>query len=246
MSACMIIPSNIDPTDKIIYNHIPKCAGTSVNHYFLNTLGPEQVGWLGIDFTHEDLREGRGFGRFRVVGGHFTRRAAAAIPGNKVFLSTIREPISRVVSYHRYIMRIENHPMQAEMTGDFDRDIDGPFGEHVTNQQCVFLGEEPTSLSALRSFDDSRSGLALVDDIDKFLPLISELLGCPPAAVPTVNAGDIPPPIESATREKLHELLLQDTDLFNRLKLSSVASNPDLQKAPKHDERQMLRPMSQV
>ena len=84
----------------------PKTAGTSVHHYFERILGPGHVGWLGRNVTLKDLETGANLDAFTVIGGHFTRGQATGIAGSPVYASTVRDPAERVVSYHRYMMRL--------------------------------------------------------------------------------------------------------------------------------------------
>ncbi len=91
----MFLLRELNPDDKIVYIHVPKTAGASVRVYFETLLGPENVGWLGRDFSYEGLAKGKNFEGFKVIGGHFTRSMAESIPFPKVYVSTVREPVNR-------------------------------------------------------------------------------------------------------------------------------------------------------
>jgi len=209
----------IEPNDVIIFNHIPKCAGTSANLYFQSLLGRPRVGWLGMNFQPDALAAGKGLEGFRVIGGHFPRRQSGGIPRKKVFVSTIREPIDRVVSYHRFVMRQPDHPMKKQLTGDINRDVLGFFGDHVTNQQCQFLGEEATCESVLRSMKDGKTKIALSTDVKLLLHGIATDLGMDPVEVPFVNVDSerAAPEIGFRARQKLQNILAEDISLYREI-----------------------------
>jgi hypothetical protein len=207
-------------TDKIIFLHIPKTAGTSVYHYFCQLLGHERVGWLGVDFGLSDLEEASDFDRFKVIGGHFTRDQASNIPFDKTFISLVREPISRAESYYRHIMSI---PAEAEilgLTGDIDNDLNSQFGQHIANQQCAFLGLGTEKGAANKLIDDGRTGLAEYSSADKLLAYISDKLEMYHLPFPRENVRPFEPiSISYKSREYLRTILREDCSLFTRVAL---------------------------
>lgn len=99
--------------EKIIFIHIPKTGGTSVRDFFISAYGRSQIAWLGPDFRREDLliHNNPFFDKYKVVGGHFSFRDSKNIRGEKVYITTVRNPVERTISLFRYIQRTKDHDL---------------------------------------------------------------------------------------------------------------------------------------
>lgn len=95
---------------KIVFLHVPKCAGSSVDKYFIDVLGKQNV--LIYDF--KDLMPDRNenwinhclFDNFletRFISGHFDFNDCNKIIGNKHIITMIREPKSRIISLYYFL-----------------------------------------------------------------------------------------------------------------------------------------------
>ena len=224
----MILPNEIQPDDKLVYTHIPKAAGTSVNHYFRHLLGRENVGWLDIDFSREDLKSGNGFDRYKVIGGHFTRTEAAPIPGPAIYLASLRDPVERIVSHHGYTLKLPEG-QRPPMTGDLLTDLRGPFGRHMLNQQCKYVGREPTAHSAFEALADGRTGLARIDEVTPFLHAITTAMGLQPIEVPVENVGSRNAVVVTAeVRAVIEDMAAEDIKLYGALSAGRAPSRDAL------------------
>lgn len=214
----MILPNEITQDDRIVFVHVPKTAGTSVNHYFQNLFGRENVGWLGINITPADLESGRRLSSFRVIGGHFTRWHAERIPGRKIILSTIREPISRVLSYHRHILNRAIHPLHTSLSGDLETDLRGRFGKLIKNEQCKFLSGSQSADKVMQKLSDGRSGLAVLGELQPFLTAVSKELNIPTGRLEHVFPGEgAETEITESSNAVLRLLIAEDLDLYARI-----------------------------
>lgn len=216
----MFLPHAMKSSDRIVFIHIPKTAGTSIRKYFVDLLGSEAVGWLGIHFSMPDLQLGVGFEKYKVIGGHFTRRGALHLPFEKVFVSTIREPVDRAVSYYNFIQNSAEHPLRTSLTGDFATDLLGIFGSEISQQQCHYLGWDPTAHSVRAAIADGRTGIATIDHVNEFLVHLTRLMGLEAVDIPFENIGqhtqiDITP----STLTMLKNILSEDMHLFRDLSL---------------------------
>lgn len=129
-----------------MFLHIPKASGTSACEFFERAYGREKVGWLGRDFNKNDLLNGVPgvFDQYKVVGGHFSFGLARGIPGKKIYVSLYRDPVSRVISLYRYILRRKEHHLNkilSKMTMA-EALVDCPqFRSQVHNLQSKYLAD---------------------------------------------------------------------------------------------------------
>lgn len=95
---------------KIVFIHIPKTAGTTLHEILVKQFPPEQVcperfnGLAG--YACADLA------RWRLFSGHFDFTNAQLIPGQKLFVTVLRDPVKRLNSL--YYFQRAHHPEIAQ------------------------------------------------------------------------------------------------------------------------------------
>lgn len=86
---------------RIVFLHIPRCGGTTVDNYFFRHLGRPKVGRSAVAESADDLPAD--IARIRYVTGHFNWSVAEAmIPGSYSF-TVLREPVERLWSAYFYV-----------------------------------------------------------------------------------------------------------------------------------------------
>ena len=73
------------------------------------------MAWMGDEFNREDLliRNNPFFEKYKVVGGHFPFGLSKNIRGEKVYITTVRNPVERTISLFRYIQRRKCHHLHG-------------------------------------------------------------------------------------------------------------------------------------
>jgi hypothetical protein len=98
----------------LYFNHVPKCAGTSLNEVLSRNLHRSE---LGIEpFTqalHVYNLDGAALDRLMVVGSHFPHWAAARRLPDWCRMTVLREPWSRFQALSRHLMRIATSEPQS-------------------------------------------------------------------------------------------------------------------------------------
>jgi hypothetical protein len=210
----MIVPTALSKTDRIVFLHIPKTAGTSSVQYFTDMFGSSNIGWLGRDFTIDELLEGRNFDNYRVIGGHFAKAHAANLPFPVVYISIVREPVDRVISYYQHILRTPGEPEKFDLTGNLDEDLYGPFGKAIKNQQSMFLDYPAGELGR-----DGRIGVCQMKDAATLLTFVARTLNIAPPTLSVLNERKGPRLFVGAeTRAKIARLTKKDARLFELMK----------------------------
>jgi len=178
---------------RVVFLHIPKTAGSSVNAYFKGRLG---ASWYGQAITVTDALmadpAARALaGRARFVGGHFGAETLAAIRGAAFAFTVLRDPMERLVSAWRFFqshrraeLRLPYPTLEAALaSGDprvaaaFDNVIARALGAGVGDDAQAIVARAAETLASL-----DHVAWQVSFDAD-FAAILAEL-GLPTPAVP--------------------------------------------------------------
>lgn len=111
-----------DPTSTVLFLHLPKTAGTTLNSIIDAQYPAAAIHSLGAD-THaavaafEALPAAERAG-FKIIRGHFPYGFHAAVPGSTTYFTLLRDPVARVISYYNYIRRTPPHYLHERVMRD--------------------------------------------------------------------------------------------------------------------------------
>ena len=168
----LLLPPSLGglPYKRVVFLHVPKAAGTSLNHYFKDRFGAywsDRVQILTEDADTVQLVAAR---RARYVGGHFGYDALLKVSQNAFCFTFLRNPRARVISLYKYLMtnegavakvprcdfetflmqedpfvrRMIDNTQFRQIASSFDRCLDG---------KSPSAAERRTALEHLESFD---------------------------------------------------------------------------------------------
>ncbi|WP_235975029.1 sulfotransferase family 2 domain-containing protein [Stappia albiluteola] len=114
---------------RVIFVHIPRCGGSTVNDYFKTRLGSGDSGRVillndaerGTDWEAR-LAQARSA---RFVGGHFGGETLDAIRGDAFVFTFIRSPLERLISTFVYSSAFR-HPDRRLCANSFEEFLDAP------------------------------------------------------------------------------------------------------------------------
>jgi hypothetical protein len=195
--------------------HIPKTAGSAIRETLISILGWEKVYWIAHKrpFEHWVNSTGSEFDDYAVVGGHANAAAFHKIKRPKIFLSVIRDPVSRAISLFNYITRgpDPNQGLRKELQGlslvEAVR-TSANLRRHVKNRQCAFIGGQPTFPAALRGLCDRQWFIDRHEAVDELFPRVCMRFGWPARPLVLDNVG----------REGYADEHLSDQDTITALK----------------------------
>lgn len=207
----------------LCFVHIPKTAGNSLIATLQTTLGGDAVYWIGRTGSLQDWLSATGheFGGYRAIVGHAPAIQFEKIPGEKLFVTLVRSPIERALSYFNYIVdeRVGHELGPAMRALGLSRAVreSETFRSHVNDLQCHWIG-------GARRFDAARAALQgsgwIAGRIDALPAVIFELrrrtgIDLPDAGRLNSAVSDymdrlLTPEIEAALRE----LNREDEKLF--------------------------------
>ncbi len=94
-----------DKHKKIVFMHIPKTAGSSVNEYFTSIVGSEK----SRTFAEHDIYSGKLAGdlisKYDFVSGHFFYGHVARFQDQALFFTVLRDPYKQLVSQIKWLDR---------------------------------------------------------------------------------------------------------------------------------------------
>src|SRR5690348_731653 len=99
---------HLTDNDVLYYLHIPKTAGTSFTDVLKANFKPEESSFLKLigDFV---LTPPETLAKYKAISGHYFYNIEDVIRRTPIFITMLREPIDRTISYYAYIHRVPTH-----------------------------------------------------------------------------------------------------------------------------------------
>jgi len=118
-----MLPINPMADKAIIFLHIPKTAGTTLNRIIewqyhpaaIFTIDPHRFRATAARFETFSKERRR---RFRAVRGHLFYGIHDYLPQGATYITMLREPVSRLLSSYYFILRRPLHPLHAKLKGE--------------------------------------------------------------------------------------------------------------------------------
>jgi hypothetical protein len=183
---------------KILFDHIPKCAGSSIHALLQNAFGADRVAphLQGISVSNAM----RLFSDYDVVSGHFLGRILINAPFPLYRFTVVRHPVDRILSHYHYLRQIAG---PGTATGDlflnmsldeFIRTSDQRFMAAVENLLCIHFADAlgpvtrssallPMAKQAVECYDL----VGIYEDLDATVRRICQLCEIPPVQLPKIN-----------------------------------------------------------
>lgn len=192
--------------------HIPKCAGTSINDYFHNAIGPQNC----LPHVEYELRNNGAYSddqllQYKYISGHFDTSMLVRLGFVHRAFTVLRNPIDRVTSQYHYnraqpinslakfictnnslteLMKKENRVLaeEAMLVDQATKMLSGGLSESVREYEGI---SDETLLSNSQAMLDAFSLVGFVENIEEFISTLSEKVGIPLAApLQRLNTGN--------------------------------------------------------
>lgn len=180
---------------KLIFLHIPKTAGSTFHDILARNTAPEKtytLDGLQPEASVAEFKELTAAGRssYDLVKGHMLFGLHRHVPEPCTYITFLREPVERVVSYYYYVRRFQDHYLHRQVADSrmtLQQFVDSGLTTEVCDFQVKLLaGSEPALHS--KQYDESLltmarsnienyfSAVGLVEYFDQSLLLMKQRL----------------------------------------------------------------------
>lgn len=106
----------------IIFVHIPKAAGTTLNKILAHQYGLNRVFALKEGIEGRSLRDFQELPeaqrrKLKVVRGHFNFGLHDLLPQSSTYITLLRNPVDRALSHYYYVLKFPTHYLHAQIAG---------------------------------------------------------------------------------------------------------------------------------
>jgi hypothetical protein len=110
--------ASASPGRTIIHLHIPKTAGSSLSRILVSDTQPNERMTVG-DNSRDRLKSlpPAQLSQLKLIFGHLTHGIAKTLPQRCHYVSVLRQPGPRILSFYRYVSRTDHHPLHETLTG---------------------------------------------------------------------------------------------------------------------------------
>lgn len=168
--------ADIKDSDKLIFLHIPKTAGTSLRLNMMDVYGDGYFNLTPHQNINPDLTE---INKYDAFSGHITidHPVFSAFDRN-VAVTVLRDPVERVISAYNYLLETDIHPLhEVALNTPLDEVLkngDAPGAWGMSNNAVRFLGGDleaaKTSLAAMTMVGFVENYGAFIDTLNESLP----------------------------------------------------------------------------
>ncbi|MCF8262163.1 MAG: sulfotransferase family protein [Melioribacteraceae bacterium] len=224
---------------RILFDHLPKCAGSEINNYVKTHLFPHMV-FHTSQVTEKNHELFKSFPqkkryRFRFVTGHFADELIEYIHPKTLTATVFREPVDRLISHYYYVKRTEIHYLYKKVTennlslleyisSDLSDELRNWYTTHFTGLSIEEAEKNPEKSVEL-AFQKIVSRYDLVgfqDDLIAFIENLRKMARLRnPYATTNENKTEKRPKLDDiseAVRLKIADINFLDISLYQKLK----------------------------
>lgn len=177
-------------TKTVIFLHIPKTGGRSLQNILLRKYSPREV----VTDAHKKLDEIAEWPeerkrRIRYLQGHFIYGAHKVLPQECSYITMLREPVDRVISHYYFIKRSSSHPLHdvvVKPNMNLEEYVASGVCDEVSNDQARLVAgvrrNSPVDVEemlrmAKENIDSKFLVAGLLEEFNKTLMLLKSRLG---------------------------------------------------------------------
>lgn len=229
---------------RVIFDHLPKTGGQSLNAWILEELGAGCVTQSLIG-NHSDLILQYG-GKYSIICGHVFYHWNEGLDCRYQYITCLREPVDRVISWIYFLINNHNNsdlPELRRIAIDFIasdvfkipdmliRDISNSYVEHFCRIKGTGLESDDEKIANALAAIKEYSVVGLYEDMPQFLSDVANIIGLPPRqSIAKVNVTKQRPQVQQIS-PTLYERIMLLNQLDIRLYEEVVAWNASVRRS---------------
>ena len=142
-------PASQDARDVLIFLHIPKAGGTTLEHLIRRQYPAESVLWISFDrpelLSRFQALDEESRSNLRCLMGHVPFGIDSQLPGHPVYITILRDPVARFISEYGQVQRVKRHgawrpPVDMLESMTLEDFLDYRIENNSLNAQTRFIG----------------------------------------------------------------------------------------------------------
>ena len=199
----------------VIFLHIPKAAGSTLNRVIAQSYPPEAIHKIGGKTRSVELAEVAEVTRMptavRLLSGHSPFGVHTALSRPFTYIAMLRDPVERMLSHYYFAKRLATHPMHAAIASG-EMTLTG-FARKLSNTQTRYIAgsdlseDEATLLErAKANLSEHFSVVGLSERFDESVVLFERVLGWRVRAFGNSNVTQGRPKADGHSSEELEAI----------------------------------------
>ena len=196
-------------SETIIFLHIPKTAGTTLNQVLQQQYPLGEIYFLGANaqasIAEYKMMDNAPKAAFRVVSGHTAYGFHEFVPDTATYFTLLRDPVERVVSFYHYVKNSEQHYLNRTVVDEFSgigAFVSSGITKMVDNGQTRLLSgawlEPDFGHMEIEHYEQARANLdrdftvvGLTEEFDSSLLLLQQAFGWQHINYVSRNVGEV-------------------------------------------------------
>lgn len=224
--------------ERLIFDHVPKCAGSSVIHSLKRVYSPSVT--YGLDGVHynESIEKFKSFApeeqlKYKFIYGHNSNQIVEEFAEDRKLVTVLREPIDRMISHYYYVKSLKSHFLHKELIerrisladychSGLSNELENQYTQHFSKMSLEEIYNNPSAAVdlAFKNLLEQYDVIGFQSNLQGFLNAVSQLLSVPTSLfqVEKVNVtSKKPKKIDESAIEAIRQKNELDILLYDRL-----------------------------
>lgn len=192
---CFLQYLNYPKPQKVLFDHLPKCGGVTVNHYLISQYRKKKIYQIYGRNPHSSVMEFKSLPEatrfsYDVVLGHFADELFDFVHPDKISITIFRDPVDRILSHYYYVKENTDHYLHDIVTSNnmrLEEYVTSGISEELRNWYVThFLGvsiaeaenhPDQSVAEAYRIVKDRYHIVGFLDDLDTAMNNLRKKVG---------------------------------------------------------------------